>query len=58
MQWLKSLSKVTREDRDRIENIYFALFDDKSKTNWSCPSCVRQTVNEIKNKWKQQYIKD
>ena len=51
MQWLNSLSRVTKEDRHRIEGLYFALFDDHSKTQWGCPTCVRETVKKIKQQW-------
>lgn len=49
MNWMNSLSRVTKEDHKRIEKIYTIMFNEPSRTQWSCPTCVRKTVNRIKN---------
>ena len=48
-RYIKSLTRVTREDRKKIEVIYISMFNKESKTCYTCPSSVRQTVNKIKN---------
>ena len=48
-KYIKSLTRVTREDKNRIESIYKMLFNEDSKTCYTCPSSVRQTIKKIKD---------